>query len=236
MFVRYLPFLRSKCKKIIFETRPELVSILRDNVEVDELTVRSSVAPDSSRYDFFVPLMSLPGIAHSQGYMIPNQVPYLCIDRKTKTKWGKALDTPLPKIGLVWAGRPEHANDRNRSCPLAYFTPLLNRPDLNFVSLQKGSAAATQLKVMDQNSAIIDLGSRLNSFVDTSSRSNFTVGSCDHRGYLRSPSCRSIRRTGVGVASIHSRLAMGDERHTKHLVSHDAIISPTASSTLEYGH
>jgi hypothetical protein len=44
------------------------------------------------------------------------------------------------KVGLVWAGRPEYFNDRNRSIPLARFSRLSKVPGAWFCSLQKGKA------------------------------------------------------------------------------------------------
>ena len=41
------------------------------------------------------------------------------------------------RIGLVWAGNPAHNDDRNRSIPLPRLLPLLDVPDIDFVSLQR---------------------------------------------------------------------------------------------------
>ena len=51
-------------------------------------------------------------------------------------------ETERKRIGLVWAGRPTHRNDRNRSVKLAAFLPLLRLTDFDFYSLQVGDHAA----------------------------------------------------------------------------------------------
>ncbi len=50
---------------------------------------------------------------------------------------------PRPRIGLVWAGNPEHDNDRWRSMPLSALAPLFAAmPDAAWIGLQTGAAAA----------------------------------------------------------------------------------------------
>lgn len=46
------------------------------------------------------------------------------------------------RIGIAWAGNPKHANDANRSCPLAALTPLFALPGIEWVCLQIGPATA----------------------------------------------------------------------------------------------
>ncbi|HIJ63631.1 MAG TPA: glycosyltransferase family protein [Rhodospirillaceae bacterium] len=60
---------------------------------------------------------------------------------------GKPPALPSPprqaraRIGLVWAGNPEHANDRNRSMRLVDLAPLFSLPKIAWYSLQLGKGA-----------------------------------------------------------------------------------------------
>ena len=92
------------------------------------------VAPgDAVSFDYHCALMSLPGILNC----VPNGDFPAYIAAPTPM----ALDAdPGPKIGLVWAGNPRHANDLNRSRALTEFSPLV-RPNLSFYGVQKGPAA-----------------------------------------------------------------------------------------------
>ncbi len=40
-------------------------------------------------------------------------------------------------VGVAWAGSAKHANDVNRSIPLATFRPLLHLPRVRFFGLQR---------------------------------------------------------------------------------------------------
>ena len=44
----------------------------------------------------------------------------------------------IRRIGIIWAGRPTHHDDRNGSTTLATFAPLTELPNTALVSLQKG--------------------------------------------------------------------------------------------------
>ena len=51
------------------------------------------------------------------------------------------------KIGVVWAGNPEQANDLRRSIELSVLAPLFAVPGTSFVSLQFGPHAADLKKL-----------------------------------------------------------------------------------------
>jgi hypothetical protein len=46
------------------------------------------------------------------------------------------------KVGLIWAGRPTHKNDHNRSITLKTLSPLGDVEGVRLISLQQGPAAA----------------------------------------------------------------------------------------------
>ena len=73
----------------------------------------------------------------------------------------------IHKIGIAWAGSPTQARDRDRSCHLTQFLPLLKHPNCAFYSLQKGAAAEAQLQDLPDDIAVINLGETFNDFADT---------------------------------------------------------------------
>lgn len=165
-FIRYLPMVRSRCGRTVLETRPEMVSLLRNAPGVDQIVVRPKTETEQAPCDYHVPLMSLPGIFRTTVETIPAHVPYLYADPVKCSKWAPQLSGPGMRIGLTWAGRPQHTNDRNRSCPLSAFLPLLAVPGTRFVSLQKGEAAG-QLRQLSHPYQIDDLGGQLYDLSDT---------------------------------------------------------------------
>ncbi|MEJ2039573.1 MAG: tetratricopeptide repeat protein [Desulfosarcinaceae bacterium] len=165
-FVRYLPMVKARCDKTILETRPELVSLLQSAPGVDRIVIRPETEAKQVACDFHVPLMSLPGIFGTMAGTIPANVPYLNPDPVKCRRWAGRLPQGGLRIGLVWAGRPQHTNDHNRSCPLSLMLPLATIPGTRFISLQKGSASC-QIQASTLVGQIEDLGGQLHDFSDT---------------------------------------------------------------------
>jgi hypothetical protein len=70
------------------------------------------------------------------------------------------------KVGLVWAGNPQHGNDHNRSFRPHAFKPLFEIPDVAFFSLQK-QQRPSDAGDLAQLGAIVDLAAELKDFSDS---------------------------------------------------------------------
>ena len=87
---------------------------------IDVLGDRGDPAP----YACDAVLLSLPRIFRTRLETIPAQVPYLRAPAEALARWKKKLaGLPGLKVGLVWAGNPEHVNDMRRSLDLARLGP-----------------------------------------------------------------------------------------------------------------
>jgi hypothetical protein len=90
-------------------------------------------------YDCHSSLMDLPGIFRTSLETIPNETPYLNLENDLLEMWTDRLGPKKNfRVELVWAGNPEHKNDRNRSIDLEPFQPLSEIKKLSLVSLQVG--------------------------------------------------------------------------------------------------
>ena len=87
-----------------------------------------------------------------------------------KVEWrrkGRATK-PRLRVGVVWAGSPGFRNDLSRSTTLAAMRPIFDvKGGGDFYSLQKGDAAASQLRQMGTAFQITDWTTDLNDFADT---------------------------------------------------------------------
>ena len=80
-------------------------------------------------------LASLPRVFGTDVASIPANIPYLQVEPERVQRWAKRLgaDEAL-RVGLVWAGNPQHPNDRYRSMALEALAPLwLSHPFLLLV-------------------------------------------------------------------------------------------------------
>src|SRR5713101_1384476 len=130
----------------------------------------SSPSSRAPAFGAHCPLSSLPRLAGTRRETIPAAIPYVRADPTRVALWAERLDSLLPpdyrRIGIVWAGRPTHHNDRNRSTALATFAPLAEIPGIALVSLQKGAAQA-QIGGYWGRAPLVNLGPELRDFADT---------------------------------------------------------------------
>ncbi|PIE62529.1 MAG: hypothetical protein CSA25_04910 [Desulfobacter postgatei] len=168
-FIRYLPLLQDLGARVIFETSPALIRLVAENRLYDRLLVGLSKMDTRpvDRFDFHVPLLSLPYLLKTEIETIPDKIPYLTADPALCGIWNNRMGTTDSfKVGLVWAGRPEHQNDGNRSIHLSMFERFSRIKRVCFYSLQKEKHE----KWTDMDSLTFfekDLGPEISDFADT---------------------------------------------------------------------
>lgn len=166
-FIRYLPMVKAKGGRVIFECQQSLYRLLKNCNGIDEIIEMNSGNKLSVLAENHVHLLDLPGIFETTLNSIPADIPYITPDPILVDRWASALNADNGfKIGIVWAGNPNHSRDRNRSCSLADFTKLTEIPDLSFYSLQTGPASVEAERTPGERK-IINLNNQINDFADT---------------------------------------------------------------------
>jgi hypothetical protein len=166
-FMRYIPLVAKRCRELVIACSAEmtpLIAQLSGNAKIFRLW------RDAPAFDRHARLSSLPRLFKTELDSVPAQVPYLRADPARAAHWKKRIATLAPsgyrRIGLVWAGRPEHGNDRNRSMALSKLAPLAALDQVALVSLQKGPAGG-QIGGYFGPAPLINLAPDINDFVDT---------------------------------------------------------------------
>jgi tetratricopeptide (TPR) repeat protein len=164
-FIRYLPLLRQRepAETIKLICEPELIPVLRQVEGYDEIfSLRSDI---SVEYDVQIPILSLPKRFGTTLETIPNETPYVAPPKDAKARLKRAKGTKLA-VGIVWAGRPTHSDDRFRSCPIEWFSNLFNVPGVEFFSLQWGPRAGEISPYLDRKN-VTSLSDSLTDFGET---------------------------------------------------------------------
>ena len=168
-FIRYLPKLKDLGARVVFETGPALIRLVEGNRLYDRLLVglKGVDTRPVDRFDFHVPLLSLPRILKTTIDTIPAKVPYLTADKTLCNIWKSRVPADDSfKIGLVWAGHPEHNNDHNRSIHLCMFKELGKVKGVSLYSLQKDKherwTDTSSLSIFEK-----DFGPEISDFSDT---------------------------------------------------------------------
>lgn len=150
-FSRYLPLAARHCDRIVFETRPELLRLLRLSLGGERVAVIPRVAGTGGypgvgglpETDFQVPLMSLARLFGTRLETIPAETPYLRADPTDLRTWADRLaGLKRPLVALVWAGQNAYLMNAERSMTLGRLAPLGQIAGLTWLSLQLGPAAA----------------------------------------------------------------------------------------------
>jgi tetratricopeptide (TPR) repeat protein len=172
-FCRYAAQVSKLGAKVVLEVPSELMRLLATLDGVHQLVEAGQALPP---FDCHCPLLSLPLAFGTAEASIPSATPYLFADSQAAREWRDRLDAVSSasrlKVGLVWAGgnRPHVAelrkNDARRSVSFEQLAPILDVPDVQFFSLQKG-AAAQQLSCSGLGSHVVDYTDALHDFADT---------------------------------------------------------------------
>jgi tetratricopeptide (TPR) repeat protein len=154
-FVRYVPMLTERGANVWLACQPELVPLLEDTVQI--LRHGQTIPP----YDFHCSLLSLPMLFGTHLTNIPGQVPYLKAKDEAAKIWLDRIGRKVARlrVGVAWAGRPEHKEDARRSLEFEQLSPILKVPDVEFFSLQLGS--------QPRELPIVDRTAELRNFNDT---------------------------------------------------------------------
>lgn len=161
-FARFLPIIKNLVGAIIIEVQKPLIELVKQNFMVDQVVGRDDSLDGTIESDFCISVCSLPRILKIyEDYRIPNE-PYILSQNKTiSTK----------KIGICWAGNPNHPKDCMRSIPIKYWKPLLDNKNYQFFSLmvnaptiRKWNSKETNLNEGIQNFQITNLTENVSNF------------------------------------------------------------------------
>ncbi len=161
-FIRYARAIPRDSGKVVVACQPELVRLFETVPGVDAVVTDSGPYP---RADVQAPLLSLPWIMGTGADSIPSETPYIQAPRAPAIELPARSNGRL-NVGLAWAGKPSHKNDRNRSCPFEHFIGLFEVADVAFFGLQKGDRAQ-DIERHACGALITDLGADLQDFSDT---------------------------------------------------------------------
>lgn len=168
-FIRYLPLLQKMGARVILECKTALARLMVHFKGYDRLQLQTddSAGQIKERFDYHLPIMSLPRLFKTTLDTIPSQAPYLKADKELTRIWQNRIKKRKALgVGIVWAGNPSHKGDRRRSVSLSRFAPLKEMNEVNLYSLQKD----THELWTDENPETIfafDFGKELSDFADT---------------------------------------------------------------------
>ncbi|PWR02127.1 hypothetical protein DKT77_13300 [Meridianimarinicoccus roseus] len=133
--MRFLPRLAALGAEVRLLERSALTALFAD---LDGVTDQCAAVPEDT--DFWVPSLSVPAIlnlaAPEPQCARLSARPFEGLDQLIDRARGRK------KVGLIWSGSVSYGGNRQRAAGLADFLPLLDVPDVQLYSLQKGPPQA----------------------------------------------------------------------------------------------
>jgi hypothetical protein len=164
-FMRMVAWAKERSQaRVVLEINHEMAGIAGRMQGFDAITLRGDLPPP---FDVHCEMMSLPKVMGLQLSDLPGApMPYLTALPERRDVWRQRLAAYGGlKVACVWAGRPTHMNDANRSMTLATLAPLAQE-GVTFFSIQKGPTEAAALTPPDKMN-LISLSSGIADFDDT---------------------------------------------------------------------
>ncbi len=168
-FSRYIPWAASRVSDFAVACSSELRPVIGQFTDGARLFDHWDSCPEFAAHCALSGLPRLAGTNARQS--IPADGSPICAPTRPRlAAWSERLKPLSPagyrRIGLVWAGRPTHRNDRRRSIDLAQLAPLSGLPGVTLFSLQKG-APQGQIGRYWGRAPLINLGPEIRDYGDT---------------------------------------------------------------------
>jgi Flp pilus assembly protein TadD len=168
-FLRYVSLVRERAtpERLILECPPGLERLLafQGDPHVKIVSRRPGGELRLPAYYLHCPLLSLPltlGIFEP----LPMAGPYLQADWLLQNAWHERLGSPVFRIGLAWAGNPDHLQDHQRSIAFEKLQPLLGVENVRFYSLQVDRGSGRAMAPLEK-AGVVDLTGQITDFADT---------------------------------------------------------------------
>ena len=163
-FARFAAPLKALGATVVLQARPALAQLAQGFAGVDQVFVPPTRPPP---FDYYAHLMSMPRVLGIELATIPAAVPYLRVDSARLQRWAPRFvaDRGL-KVGLAWAGNPEHPRDLERSIPLDALSDLWQVQGVRYFSLQKAPKPG-EFEQFPPQTTLVNLGPDLDDFADT---------------------------------------------------------------------
>lgn len=162
-FVRYARIVAGYGGRVVLECQATCKKLMETIPEISAVFEKEEELPD---FDVHAPLMSLPYLFGTTLETIPCDIPYIRPPEAQAVPDEFHSAEGTLKVGLVWAGNPEHPNDKNRSISLEKFEQILDTNKIRFFSLQVGKRN-TDIKRLQFQDTLKNLGGELIDFSTT---------------------------------------------------------------------
>lgn len=167
-FVRFLTHLHNTLGATIhLQTTKPLVNLLYDGNIISKI---GDYSTDPGEFDYWVPLMSIPGLINLTLDNLPKVLRYLDPPKSDVKKWADRLGYPKlkPRVGICWSGRRDSWINQHKGMPFEKACELIQQDNkFEWYNLQQ-DATPEELNQLKQLGVTV-INDQLTDFLETAS-------------------------------------------------------------------
>ncbi|HEY1506932.1 MAG TPA: tetratricopeptide repeat protein [Stellaceae bacterium] len=161
--IRLVPLLKGFASRVVLACPPALVQLMTTAPGIDAVVPFGEQLP---HFDAHLPLMSAMHRLGTTFASIPSNLPYLAADAARVDALGGLINGDAIRVGLCWGSDSDSVDGGERSIRFDALRRILEMPDINFYSLQPGTAA-DELMNSPFADRVVDLTPHLADAADT---------------------------------------------------------------------
>jgi len=139
-FCRFLANLHAAGARVLFQTTEGLIPLLNTSPAISWIGTYTNQPPE---FDYWIPIMSLPGILGITLDNLPKNVQYINAPGDRAGAWLKVLGAKKRmRVGFSWSGRRDAWLNRHKSVPFETMLDMIkNNPQYEWINLQVDATA-----------------------------------------------------------------------------------------------
>jgi len=163
-FIRFVFGLHNAGAQVILQTNDNLAPLFAGSPVIDKII---DVKHTPENFDYWTPIMSIPGIMGVTLQNLPHQLQYLAARQDLVQQWQTLLGPKKRlRVGVCWSGRPDSWINRHKGMPFDVMLDLIKRnPAVEWINLQV-ECSADQAKILQEH-GVQNFQGQIRNFADT---------------------------------------------------------------------
>jgi hypothetical protein len=168
-FVRFVYNLHVMGARIKLQVTDGLIPLLSNSAIIEQV---GRYVDDMGEFDYWVPIMSLPGILGVTLDRLTSTVSYLNVPDTVSQEWTRRLGAKTRmRVGISWSGRRDSWLNQHKSVPFPTVLEMIrNNPQYEWINLQ--ADASDDEVVALQDAGVTMFPGAVNNFLDTAGLMN----------------------------------------------------------------
>jgi hypothetical protein len=163
-FIRFVFGLHSAGARVILQVNNNLAPLFAGSPIIHKII---DVADIPEKFDYWTPIMSIPGVMNVTLENLPHQLQYLSARNDLIKLWQTALGPKTrTRVGICWSGRPDSWINRHKGMPFEIMLDLVKRnPNIEWINLQV-ECTADEAKILEQH-GVRNFSGMVHNFADS---------------------------------------------------------------------